>query len=137
MTGDPVIDLLISAAGIAALVAFAFAIGARRTVRVGRDNALERLAFDEPDFRPGRVLIGEAGEAAAALSADGRELALIFAVGDGLVTRRRAVGDIDVTREGATLLFLLNEPSRRRVRLRLASEADARAWLSEARAAGV
>ena len=129
MTGDPVIDLLISAAGIAALVAIAFVLGARRTVRVGEENARERLAFDEPDFVPAEVLVGVDGAAAAALSAAG-ELALVFAVGDGLVTRRRMARDYETARDGASIVYRLGEPSRLRVTLTAPSEAMATDWLA-------
>ncbi len=85
MTGNPIIDLAVSIAGVGLLVLLArliFGLGGRS---IDRAAAAERLAFDEPDFEPTDWLVGE--DAALARNNAG-ELAVVMVHGDALVTRR-------------------------------------------------
>ncbi|MBY0422778.1 MAG: hypothetical protein K2Q06_10785 [Parvularculaceae bacterium] len=112
MTGDPLLDLVISLAGVAALVGLAFLLGATKTLVVDEAAARERLSFDEPDFRPEAWLVDGRGRSAVALSSDGTEAAVVFAVGDGLATRRFRVGAMPASAEGARLVVGLKDVSR-------------------------
>ena len=85
MTGNVYLDLAISLGGIAFLLALAAGLGATASIKLTAENAKERLAFDEPDFRIAEFWIGEA--CALAIS-DTDEAAIVFAVGDKLATRR-------------------------------------------------
>ncbi len=99
MTGNAILDLAISIAGVSFLVLLArliFGLGGR-----GIDHAAasERLGFDEPDFDPTDWLIGE--DAALARNTAG-ELAVVIVHGDGLVTRRLgAASPAPVYKDGA------------------------------------
>ncbi len=129
MTGNLAIDLAISLAGIAVLVALSLALGAMRSAVVTLDTAAERLAFDEPDFLPREWMVGMDGKSAAALSAGGDETALVFAVGDGFASRRFRRGKVGLEKDGAAIIFRLGEPSRGTVTLAAPDEAVAAQWL--------
>ncbi len=85
MTGNPILDLAISIAGVSLLVLLARLIFGPGGRGIDRAAAAERLGFDEPDFEPTDWLIGE-GAALARNNAG--ELAVVIVHGDGLVTRR-------------------------------------------------
>jgi len=123
------IEIAISFVGIAILIGISWALGALRTITVEEINARDRLAFDEPDFDPAAWLIGVDGRSAAALSADGLEIALVFAVGDGLATRRFRHGAVRVEKSGSSILFRIREPALRRVRLEAADDSAAAQWV--------
>lgn len=129
MTGDPLLDLAISVGGIALLAAAFILAGATRRVTVTEANAGERLAFDEPDFSPAGWIVSGDGKAAATTSRDGRETAVVFAAGDGLVTRRFRHGAVSLEKHGTEILLMLNEPSKRRVRLVAPSDDAAEEWI--------
>lgn len=131
------VELAASLAGVLVLVAVSYALGAWRSVRIDLGAAAERLAFDEPDFRAGDWLVGADGKAAAALSEGGAELALVFAVGDSLATRRLKRDKANVSRRGAAVEFRLGEAALGSVRVAAASEAAAEQWLSRFDRAGV
>jgi hypothetical protein len=128
MTGNLYLDLLISFAGVGVLVAVSWTLGGWRSAPVDAASAAERLAFDEPDFKPGEWLLSVDGRAAAALSEDGKEAALVFRVGDGLATRRFRRGAVPIERSGAALVAALKEPSKWRLRLIAPDEASAARW---------
>ena len=128
MTGDLLLDLMISFAGVAVLVGVAFLLGATRTATVDRDAAAERLAFDEPDFAAGDWLLDRDGRCAIALAVDGDEYAVVFAVGDSLGTRRLRKGARAVTTLGDRLVLALGDVSKRRVVVRAADDDEARRW---------
>lgn len=129
MTGSLILDLAISLAGVALLVALSWALGGMKTIPVTLEAARERLAFDEPDFLPGEWFVGRDAKAAAVTSLNGEETALVFALGDGLATRRFRHGAIGVERAGKTVLFRLGEPSRAAVRLDGGDEESAARWV--------
>lgn len=137
MPDSLLIELVISVAGIALLVAVSWVLGAWRSVRVTERDASDRLAFDEPDFRVAAWLIGSNGKAAAALSADGEELAVIFALGDNFASRRLSRRAAGIDRKGCVLRFKLGEVSRRAVSITAPDEATAARWLSLLAGAGV
>lgn len=129
MTGNALIDLAISLAGVAILIGLSWLLGAMRSVAVTSEAAIERLAFDEPDFKIGEWFFGADNKSAAAMSADGHETALVFAVGDGLATRRFRHGAIGIEKSGTMLEFRMGEPSLRRVRLVAPDETAAEHWI--------
>ncbi|HBK91444.1 MAG TPA: hypothetical protein DDZ68_07220 [Parvularcula sp.] len=130
MTQGLLIELVLSIAGVGLLVAVSWMLGAWRNAFVTANAAADRLAFDEPDFAAREWLVGADGKAAAARSADGAEIALVFALGDSFATRRLARRQARVEQRGAALRFALGEVSRRAVYLTAPDEAAARRWLS-------
>jgi hypothetical protein len=124
MTGSLFLDLLISVGGVALLIALSWLLGGLRSVRVDETAATERLAFDEPDFAPADWLTSADGCAAAAISRDGRDAAVVFAVGDRLATRRFKAGAVAVHVDGRSVAVLLGDVSRPKIAL-LAPDADA------------
>ena len=116
MTGNLVIDLAVSLAGVFLLAGLAVLWGGGKPLAVTQDNASRRLAFDEPDFTPIEWFISSDGKAALAWSGSGSgsgsgsetgEAALVFALGDGLASRRFAPGDCVIDLEGAGLSLKL------------------------------
>lgn len=126
MTGNLYLDLAISVAAIAVMVAISWALGAWRTIPVEEAAAKERLAFDEPDFAPRRWLMSRDGKAAAALSGD--EAAFVFANGDSLATRRYPLGAFKVSAEGEAIIAAIPDPSRPKIRLTARDAAEAAEW---------
>lgn len=137
MPTDLFIKLGFSLAGVGLLVGLSCLLGAWRSARVTIAAAAERLSFDEPDFKPAQWLVGADEKAAAALSADGAEIGLVFVMGDDFATRRLKRSSAKVRREGSALMFLLREPSRRAVRIATADEKAAEDWLLRLRSGGV
>lgn len=123
------IEIAISFVGIAILIGISWALGAMRSIAVDETNARDRLAFDEPDFVPVAWYVGADGKSAAALSEDGGEIALVFAVGDGLATRRFRHGAVSVEKSGTSILFQMREPALRQVRLDATDESVAAQWV--------
>ncbi len=99
MTGNAILDLAISIAGVSLLVLLARLIFGHGGRGIDRAAAAERLSFDEPDFEPIDWLIGEG---AALARNDAGELAVVMVHGDGLVTRRLgAASPAPIYRDGA------------------------------------
>ena len=112
MTGNLYIDLAISVVGIAVLVALARLMFANADIEISEQAAAERLAFDEPDFEPVGWLVDRKSNVALARNAGG-EIAVIKAMGDGLVTRRLQIGDADATyNDGALAIGAADHTSR-------------------------
>lgn len=136
MTGNLYLDLLISFAGIAVLVGVSFALGGWRSAKVDETTARDRLAFDEPDFAVGEWLFSEDGKTAAAISADGEEVAYVFAVGDGVATRRMRKGAVPVEAAGETVTVRLGDASIGRLRLAVRDDEAAVRWAGRLGGAG-
>jgi hypothetical protein len=128
MTGNLLFDLLISAGGVAALVALSFALGALKSATVDEAVARERLSFDEPDFQPARWLVDAKGRAAAAIDHRGGEAAFVFAIGDGVGTRRMRLGAVNASAEGSAVTVLLGDLTRRKLLLAAPTENAAKEW---------
>lgn len=137
LTKSLLIEIGLSLAGVGLLVAVSWMLGAWRSVQVTAGEAADRIAFDEPDLAVREWLIGADGKSAAALSADGREVALVFALGDSLATRRLNCRGATVEQQGAALRFALGDLSRRAVILTAPDEPTARRWLSLVTGAGL
>ncbi len=105
-------------------------LGAWRDVRVTEAAAAEKLAFDEPDFRAAAWFVGADGKSAAAVSADGEEVALVFVVGDSYATRRLVRSAVRAEQAEAVLRFRLGEASRPTVLLLAPDAATSQHWLS-------
>lgn len=104
MTGNVVIDLAISALGVAIMAGLARLIFGKVDPSLDLDKAIERLSFDEPDFEPMDWLVDENKKAALARNNAG-EIAVITAHGDGLVTRRAGAGRVQAEyRDGALII---------------------------------
>jgi hypothetical protein len=129
MTGNLVVDLAISLAGIVILVGVSFVFGGWRTAAVTEDAAKARLRLDEPDFVQKEWMIGVDGGCAAAVSGDRHEIALVFAVGDKLASRRFRRGAVSIEKQAGAIIFRMKEPSLRKIRLLAANEADVERWL--------
>ena len=129
MDSQLIIEFGVSFAGVAMLVALSYFLGAWRSAAIDEASARDRLAFDEPDFTPSAILIGADRKAAATRSVDGRELALIFTLGDGLATRRYRSGAVEAQIDGAAVVIQTREPSLRRLRLQAGDAAQAAQWL--------
>ncbi|MCB2099048.1 MAG: hypothetical protein AB7F91_14315 [Parvularculaceae bacterium] len=129
MSEGMLIELAVSLAGIAILIAVSWLLGAMKSVAVTEEAAQDRLAFDEPDFDVGEWFFGADGKGAAAVSADGSETAVVFANGDGLGTRRFRHGSVGVERHGTIIEFRMREPSLRAVRVVATDETTAEQWV--------
>ncbi len=129
MTKSLLIELAASLGGVGLLVAVSWLLGARGGVRVTKIDAADRLAFDEPDLRIAAWFVGIDEKSAAALSEDGAEIALVFALGDNFATRRLSRRTAQIEQRGSDLRFRLAEPSRRAVTVAAPDEPTARRWL--------
>ncbi|MEZ5895805.1 MAG: hypothetical protein R3C40_11175 [Parvularculaceae bacterium] len=128
MTGDLYLDLAISLAGVGLVVLISYVLGAWRTVKVTESAAADRLAFDEPDFAPGVWMTGVDGAAAAARAKAGGEIALVFPLGDRLVSRRLSAPAVKCAVQADAVVIDLREPSKRAIRLVAASSQQAGEW---------
>ena len=130
MTGNVAVDLAISLAGIVVLVGVSYLLGGWRTAAVTADAASARLRLDEPDFAPDEWMVGADGRCAAAVSGDRREIALVFAVGDKLASRRFRRGAVSIEKQAAAIIFRMKEPSLRKIRLVAPDPSNLEGWLS-------
>ncbi|MCB2113121.1 MAG: hypothetical protein KDD85_06175 [Parvularculaceae bacterium] len=122
-------ELAFSVLGAAIVVVVTWLFGALKSARVTPQAASDRLAFDEPDFAAGEWMIGADGKSAAVVSADARETAVVFVLGDGLGTRRFRRGAVSLERDGAELTFRINEPSLGAVSIMARNDAEAEQWV--------
>ncbi|PQA86892.1 hypothetical protein [Hyphococcus luteus] len=114
MSGNLLIDSLISLAAIALMVGVAWAFFRSPPAPVTEAAAAERLAFDEPDFRPVRWLIDREGRAAMAEGAGG-DIALVSRLGIDLVTRRFPAEAVRAAEEAGALVIRQTDPGSRRL----------------------
>jgi hypothetical protein len=114
MSGNLLIDSLISLAAIALMVGVAWAFFRSPPAPVTEAAAAERLAFDEPDFRPVRWLIDREGRAAMAEGAGG-DIALVSRLGIDLVTRRFPAEAVRAAEEAGALVIRPTDPGSRRL----------------------
>lgn len=114
MTGDYIIDSAISLAAIAFMVAMAWVFFRLPPAALTKETAAERLAFDEPDFRPVRWLVDTQGRAAIAEGAGG-DIALVSRLGDDLVTRRFPAAMLRVHANDGALVISPNDPGSRKL----------------------
>ncbi|HXI86386.1 MAG TPA: hypothetical protein VNH64_02930 [Parvularculaceae bacterium] len=128
MTGNLNLDLVISLGGVALMVAISWALGAWRSVKADEASAPERLAFDEPDFKPAEWFFSADGKAAAAISESGEDVAFVFALGDSLGTRRMRKGAARIATEGRDVTAALGDISAPPLKLRAPDEAAAARW---------
>lgn len=114
MTGDYLLDTLISLAAIAIMVAVAWMCFPNRPAAVSEPEARDRLAFDEPDFRPAEWFFDRKGAAALA-EGEGGDFALVWRLGADLVTRRFRAGAIAVDAGDGALTIHPREPGARQI----------------------
>lgn len=88
-------------------------------------RATDRLAFDEPDFKPAHWLVCETG--AVAVNDEG-EAALVRPMGDDIVTRRFRMKDLSWRREGLRLIAEAPDHAFSGFAVSAADEAEARGW---------
>ncbi len=130
MTGNLILDLVISVGGIVVVVAVSWALGAGRLSPMSEAEAIERAAFDEPDFGPAKWLLGEDGRAAVGIADDGESL-IAFRVGDRIATRRFAPRAAPVSVEGGALVFRPADPGAPAVSVRAGDTGEASAWAAK------
>jgi hypothetical protein len=123
MTGNLLLDSIISLGAIALMVAVARLLFPPPPVALTEAEARERLAFDEPDFRPVRWLIDKDGRAALAEGAEG-DVALVSRLGLDLVTRRYPAAAVRAAEEDGALVVRPNDPGSRRVVIAADGAAD-------------
>lgn len=122
MTGDLLIDSVISLGAIAVMVATAWALFREPAEPVSERAARERLAFDEPDFNPITWLADGKGRALLA-EGDAGDFALALRVGRDLVTRRFSTALASA--EDGVLIIRLGEAGLAKVEF---SSAQATIW---------
>lgn len=122
-------EIAVSVFGVAFLILVAWLLGATKSVVVTKESATNRLSFDEPDFNVAEFFISATGKSAAAISADGSETALVFAIGDGLGTRRFRHGAIGVEKRGNAVIFNTGEPSLGEIQLVATDDNQADQWI--------
>lgn len=132
MTGSLFFDSMISLAAIALMVGLAWAVFRAPPAPVTEEAAAERLAFDEPDFRPVRWLLDRQGRAALAEGAGG-DIALVSRLGIDLVTRRLPAAAVQAAEEAGALVIRPNDPGARRL---VIEAADAAQWARKLMPAG-
>jgi len=106
MTGNFLIDTLISLAGIVMMVAAARLVFPAPKFAITELMASERMAFDEPDFTPLHWLMDKQGRAALAEGAGG-EFILAQRLGLDLVLRRFSAGAAEAIEEDGALVVKL------------------------------
>ncbi len=114
MTGNLLLDSLISLSAIAFMVAVAWVVFRAPPGPVTQQAAAERLAFDEPDFRPRQWLIDREGRAAIAEGNSG-DIALVSRLGLDLVTRRFPAAAVRAEAADGALVVLPNDPGSRKL----------------------
>lgn len=114
MTGNLLIDSLVSLGAIAFMVAVAWVFFRAPGPAVTEETASERLAFDEPDFRPRQWLIDREGRAAIAEGNSG-DIALVSRLGLDLVTRRFPAAAVRAEAADGVLVVLPNDPGSRKL----------------------
>ncbi|MEM8937164.1 MAG: hypothetical protein AAGC77_12220 [Pseudomonadota bacterium] len=127
MTGNIALDLLIAAIAIAAITGLARFLFGADAIRLDAAAAQERLAFDEPDFKPTDWLVDAEGRAAAAVNTTG-EIAIVRAIAGGAVTRRASSGQLNAGYDGALLLIQAADLGFAETRLMAASHEEALRW---------
>ncbi len=128
--------LALPVAGIALILLVIWLTGGLKSARVDRAAALARLAEDLPDFHAGSLTVDTDGRLALARAAAGDELALVFAVGSRLATRKLKPRDLRAARTrpdpgGTRLILQTGDFARSRFELVLpdAEAAPLAAWL--------
>ncbi len=117
MTGNLILDSLISLAAIALMVFAAWFAFRGQARPVDEAAARERLALDEPDFAPERWLFDDEGRAALIEGKPG-DFALVFRRGADLVTRRFKAGDVAARADENALTLRPSDPGAGAVRMR-------------------
>ncbi|WP_411820214.1 hypothetical protein ABFZ85_01880 [Hyphococcus formosus] len=117
MTGNLLIDSIISLLAIGAMVLLAWAVFRAPVPALTVEEAKDRLSFDEPDFQVREWLVDENGRAVLALGECGG-LVIISRLGLDLVTRRFAAGHLPRTAiSDQTLTIYPADPGSRAVRV--------------------
>lgn len=123
MTGNLVLDSLISLAAIALMVALARVLFPGSPSTLTEKEAQERLSFDEPDFRVQQWLIDREGRAALAQGGD-HEFVLVSRLGLDLVTRRFRAGAVGAELREGSLIIRPGDPGLSQVKIRADGAAD-------------
>ena len=129
MTGNLLIDSAISIFAIALMVLAARLAFGKPSAVVSLAAAEDRLAFDEPDFAPVDWLVDTDANGALARNERG-EVAILFARGDGIVTRRFAAGAVKAGIAGNSLVISRIDHVTPELSLQLSEGRSAEAWMS-------
>lgn len=119
MTGDPLLDVLVSIAGVALLSLVLARMGAKRDAPLPVEEARRRFAAAGIG---GELAVDRDGRAAVAV--DGERAGVLVVLGDRYAVRVTAL-PVDARAEGATLAVNLHDLGFPPVRLRVP---DAGAW---------
>ncbi len=128
MSGDDLLQLGVAAGVTLALIGISALLGAWRSIKIDEQSARDRITFDEPDFRIDALLIGTDGRSAVALDEARGEGVLVFALGDGLATRRFRLGAIDAVAVSTRLKVTLRDVSKWRVEIIAPGAGAAEEW---------
>ena len=128
MTGNLYIDLAISLGGIAFIVGVSYLLGAFRNPPITLERAVDRAAFDEPDFVAAHWLVDDLGRAAVGVSEEGEAL-IAFRVGDGVATRRIPVVALAATAQSDEIVVRLREPTIDAIHLKASPHKKAAEWV--------
>ena len=137
--GDLLIQLAIlgaSAAAIGALVWLNSRIGGWTPARIDTlDSARAALEADVIGFKAGEGVLADDGRAALFTERAGDRLGLVAALGDGLVTRALAAGELRAAqRADAKLSLRLNDYTFTRMEIALGDRGEAETWRARAEA---
>jgi len=129
LTGNVVIDLAISAIGIALIVAIAWSAFRPVELLLSEEKAAARLAFDEPDFNPVEWILSEKQDAALARNQN-EEIALVLVHGDRLASRRFPPGAAPTHYENGSLMLNRADHTTRSAAFSLMAD-NATLWLGK------
>lgn len=127
MTGNLFIDSAISVVAIAIMVLAARLAFGRPSGIVTLAAAQDRLAFDEPDFAAIDWLVDADAKAALARNEKG-ELALLFARGDDIVSRRFPPGALKTGLDGNQLVVSQSDHVTPKIVMQLDDGGNASGW---------
>lgn len=114
MTGNLILDSLVSLAAIGLMVLFAWIMFRTPLKPVTEEEARARLALDEPDFAPAQWLFDKDGKAVLIEGAAG-DFALVSRLGLDLVTRRFPARGVKAAEEAGALVIRPMDPGSRAI----------------------
>ena len=132
MTGNLILDSLISLGAIAVMVIAARLLFGNQDAAVTIDAGAARLAFEEPDFNAAAWLVDGSGRAVLAQNGAG-EFALILRLGADLAVRRFSRGGATARFADGALELRLADVTMGPVRI---AAADGAAWAGAINADG-
>ena len=133
MTGNLLIDTLISIAAIAVMVAVARLLFPAPSILVTEETARAQLALDEPDFEPRAWLFDKKGRAALVEGADAG-LVVVKSLGLDLVIRRIAAENLRASYNNGEITLILDDVTMPKT---VVSSGSAQAWAQRLAITGI